>query len=294
MKPKPEPLVNIEMCLLAHHEFKILSDKVSYYKALIRERMKFIRHPDITPKEPEPPGEKPDKPSPPERRILNYIPLVTRRKKLEYEKACEEYNHRLKEYYIAYKEYEKACDRYKEALQRWETDREALLTQSQEDIKLARKNLKKASRLLKMYLEVIENSQIHPAYRQPETLEKFKSYLETGRASTVQECINLYETEITWQQLRGSQERMENQLTATIHFIQNDLTRATAQVACIEDASVAPKQGNNDSPILAKLIIRSRGKAPPSVPEFGVNRISHPPKNLIASLRYRVLRLPPL
>ncbi len=290
MNSKPEMLANVEMCLLAHQEVTVLQEKISYYKALIRERMKFIRHPEVAPAEPVPPAAKPDKPPTPERKILDFIPLISRRRRLDFEKACEEYNHRLKEYYVAYKEYEKACDRYKEALQKWEDDKDILLAQSQEDIKLARKNIKKASRLMKMYLEIIENSKIHPAYRQPEVLERFKFYLETGRATSIQECINLYENQITLEQLRGSQERMETQLTATIHFIQNDLAKAAAQAACTEDACTPQEKPGGEKPFWGKLVFRNHAVSLPSVPEFSVSRLSRPRNDLIAVLRYRMQR----
>lgn len=292
MKSKPDLSASIEMCLLAYQELQVLQEKIGYYKALIRERMKFIRHPEIAPAEPAPPAVKPDKPSLPERSVLDYIPLVRRRRRVDLEKACEEYNHRLKEYYIAYREYEKACDRYKEALQKWENDREILLAESQEDVKMARKSIKKASRLMKMYLEIIENSQIHPAYRQPEILERFKFYLETGRATSIQECINLYENQITLEQLRGSQERMETQLTATIHFIQNDLVKAAAQAACTEDSCSPQEKPEKRKPLLGRWTLRPCAKGLPPLPEFAISRISRPRANFISSLRYRLLRTP--
>lgn len=270
MKLREDPLLDLEMCIAAHREVDRLMDKMSYYKLCIRERIKFIRHPEIAPTEPSPPGEKPDKPSRPKFGLKDHFSLRTKHKKSEYERACEEYNHQLKEYYIYYREYEKACDRYKEALQNWEVEKDRLLARSQEDVKQARKNIKKGNRLLKMYLEVIQNSQIHPVYQDIDTLQRFKTYLETGRAYTIQECINLYESETRWDRVRGSQERLENQLTATIHFLQNDLAQATTQAACAQDVSLEYES----SPNQRRLFFFRRKKRPTTefIPEFSLKR----------------------
>lgn len=296
MRTRDELLQDIEMCIASHQEMDKLIDQMSYYKTCIRERMKFIRHPETTLREPEAPGEKPNKPPRPNFGVRDRLPLRKSAKQEAYERACEEYNRQLKEYYIKYREYEKACDRFKEALARWEEqEKERLLRRSHEDVKQARKNIKKGNRLLKIYLEVIQHSQVHPHYQEIDVLQKFKSYLETGRAQTVQECINLYETETCWERLRGSQERLEHQLSATIYLLQSDLTQAIPEAACTQD-------NPPDAPPPARkwrlFSLPRRKKAVDGIPEFKISRSRSRLRpgflgGKLASIKYRILKFSP-
>ena len=289
MKFREDPLLEVDMSIRCIQELERLNRQMAYYKSWIRERMKFIRHPEMTLPEPHPPGGKPVKPPEPRLTLKDRIPLRKSEQKLAYEKACEDYNSRLKDYYIKYRAYEKACDRFKEALAKWESEKEVLFSRSQADVKQARKNIKKGNRLINRYLEVLQYSQFHPDYQEIDILEKIKFYLETGRASSIQECINLYELDKSWEKVRGGQERLEHQLTATIHYLQNDLMQATSQAACTQEPIAEPPAPKRRK---IKLIpFRSKKKEKP-IPEF---RIRHLPpaffSGKLGSLRYRLTRL---
>ena len=58
---------------------------------------------------------------------------------------------------------------------------------------------------------------VHADYQDINTLSAFKHYLETGRANDLQDCMNLFEEERHWDEIKASQERIEN----TIYFLQN-------------------------------------------------------------------------
>ena len=240
MKFREDPLLEVEISIKCIQELERLNQQMAYYKSWIRERMKFIRHPEMTLPEPHPPSGKPVKPPEPRLTLKDHIPLRKSEQKLAFEKACEDYNSQLKDYYIKYRAYEKACDRYKEALAKWELEKDVLFSRSQEDVKQARKNIKMGNRLINKYLEVLQYSPFHPDYQKIDVLEKIKFYLETGRASSIQEAINLYELDKSWEKVQGGQERLEHQLTATIHYLQNDLIPAASQAACTQDIAEAP------------------------------------------------------
>ncbi|NLB88117.1 MAG: hypothetical protein GX790_02665 [Syntrophomonadaceae bacterium] len=92
-----------------------------------------------------------------------------------------------------------------------------------EDIDVAEEKLKKANSILEIYNTILSKSFIHPDYQEISTLETFKYYLETGRANDLQDCMNLFEEERHWKEIKASQNRIEN----TIYFLQSetDLTR---------------------------------------------------------------------
>ena len=81
--------------------------------------------------------------------------------------------------------------------------------------------MQKAQKALDLYNTVLDKSAIHSDYQDIKTLEMFRYFLETGRANDLQECINLYEEEKHWQEIKASQERIEN----TIYFLQNSSSR---------------------------------------------------------------------
>jgi hypothetical protein len=55
-------------------------------------------------------------------------------------------------------------------------------------------------------------------YQDIKSLQTFKHYLETGRANDLQDCMNLFEEERHWHDIKASQERIEN----TIYFMQSN------------------------------------------------------------------------
>jgi hypothetical protein len=58
---------------------------------------------------------------------------------------------------------------------------------------------------------------VHEKYQDQRVLIYFKDYLETGRAIDGQSCMNIYEEERLWHELKAGQERIEN----TIAVMQN-------------------------------------------------------------------------
>ena len=70
---------------------------------------------------------------------------------------------------------------------------------------------------MRIYNNIISKSLVHADYQDINTLSVFKHYLETGRANDLRDCMNLYEEERHWDEIKASQERIEN----TIYFLQN-------------------------------------------------------------------------
>jgi hypothetical protein len=120
-------------------------------------------------------------------------------------------------YFIRYREYEKACERYKRLLENWSACHQALYDRCYNDIDEAEAKMRKALSVLDLYNKVLEKSAVHSDYQDVMTLEMFRYFLETGRASDLQECMNLYEEEKHWHEIKASQERIEN----TIYFLQS-------------------------------------------------------------------------
>lgn len=77
--------------------------------------------------------------------------------------------------------------------------------------------MNQALQALELYNTILDKSSVHADYQDVKILETFRYFLETGRASDLQECMNLYEEEKHWQEIKASQERIEN----TIYFLQN-------------------------------------------------------------------------
>ncbi len=84
------------------------------------------------------------------------------------------------------------------------------------DIEMAELNIKRSHKQLQIYNTILVKSFIHSIYQDTQTLSTFRHYLETGRAHNLQECMNIYEEECHWSEIKASQERIEN----TIYFLQ--------------------------------------------------------------------------
>ena len=122
----------------------------------------------------------------------------------------------MKIYLIRYREYEKACERYKNALQNCAEQQDNLIKKCLQEIEDAQIKHKTARELLEIYQFILDNSYIHSNYHTIDSISTFKYYLETGRAEDLQDCMNLYEEERHWREIKASQERIET----TIHFLQ--------------------------------------------------------------------------
>ena len=64
---------------------------------------------------------------------------------------------------------------------------------------------------------IIVKSFVNSIYQDSKTLSTFRYYLETGRGHSIQDCMNLFEEESRWSEIKASQERIEN----TIYFLQH-------------------------------------------------------------------------
>lgn len=217
-KPSTSDLIReLDMCILALREIEQINRHTNYLRKLLEQRYGLVEQEDLLPCEPDEVPDKPTKESE-ERRLDNIIPFSrvrSIRKKQEQEGS--RYNHDVKVYFIRYREYEKACDRYKQVLENWSMYQQAFYDRCFNDIDEAESKMKKAQQALELYNTILDKSSIHSDYQDTKTLEMFRYFLETGRANDLQECMNLYEEEKHWHEIKASQERIEN----TIYFLQN-------------------------------------------------------------------------
>ena len=143
-------------------------------------------------------------------------------------------------------DWSKACERYKMALEDWSLTSQALLDNCLNEIKKVEDMLKAAKGKEDIYLSILNRSPIHNDYQNLDTLAMFKYFLETGRASNLQECMNLFEEEKHWNEIKAGQDRIEN----TIYFLQN--CSEPGRLASEElDAIVKQQQGVNQSNLSA-------------------------------------------
>lgn len=227
-------LIDLDMCLEALKQIERINRHCDYLNLLLDRRNELVLKEDMLPVEPEALMTKPQKPEEPQLTFSSLLAINHSKKRhLEYLKACSEYNRKMKIYLIRYREHEKACERYKDALQTWEENHLQLVEKCIDQIEEATAKLKTVQGLLEMYQFILEKSYIHPNYHQIDTLSTCKNYLETGRANDLQDCINLYEEERYWQDIKASQERIEN----TIYFLQAEIdTPAASLIASTMDS----------------------------------------------------------
>ena len=206
------------MCITALQEIHNIERQQAYLGCFLEEREALMGLSNIGPMEPENPPQKPSKPTESDPVPPNLLGL-----RLAWPRRPQQdilnYNFELKVYFIRYREYEKACDRFKEALKEWPRYSEDFQEDCQWDIREAREKLKKARSHLDLYQNMLRKNYIHSAYQDLNTLTTFKHYLETGRANTLQDCMNLYEEEQHWREIKASQRRIEN----TIYFLQSEV-----------------------------------------------------------------------
>ena len=217
-KSKDELLKDINLCLTSLREIERLNKQINYWEKILEQRYFLREREDLFPAEPDSLPQKPEKPAEIEvsDNVLPFSRLLSRQKK-QHNLDLNHYNHEIKVYFIRYREYEKACERYKEALENWPEYHQLFLDNCLNDIKKAEEKLNTARQNRQTYSEVIQKSIVHSAYQDIRTLELFKYYLKTGRANELQDCMNIFEEERNWTEIKASQERIEN----TIHFLQS-------------------------------------------------------------------------
>ena len=214
---KDELIRDITMCISSLGHIDNLNQYSLYLNILLEERKAALATYDALPPEPSPIPEKPKKPKEPSSTLEFVLTMgISRRKQRDYQQNCINYHRDMKIYYIRCREYEKACDRFKEARQDWSQHQDNFMQKCLDDLQQTKNKLKQVQSLLDIYYYVINKSFVHSNYQKLETLNSFKRYLETGRANDIQDCMNIYEEERLWTEIKASQEGIEN----TIHFLQ--------------------------------------------------------------------------
>lgn len=216
-RTREDIIYDLVMCLEALKQITKINRHMDYLNLLINNRKTLLAKDQISLLPPETMPVKPEKPEEPQLSFSSILALnISKSKQKEYERSCSDYNHRMKIYLIRYREHEKACERYKNFLQNWEETQIDLIEKSLQDIDDAQTKLNNAQAVLEMYQYILEKSYIHSDYHTIDSLRTFKQYLESGRAEDLQDCMNLYEEERHWREIKASQERIET----TIHFLQ--------------------------------------------------------------------------
>lgn len=219
-KNKEELLKDIEMCLISLKEAEKINKHINYLNKLLELRYDIVDKKQIWPHEPDILPEKPQKEknkAPINSNLISFSSFKARRR-IKEEEDGSSFNQQMKIYLLRYREYEKACDRYKAVLELWEDFCADFLERCYIDIEIAETKLKNAQKNLKIYNGIIGKSFIHLDYQDTDCLTTFKHYLETGRATDLHDCMNLFEEERHWTEIKASQERIEN----TIYFMQNN------------------------------------------------------------------------
>lgn len=222
-KNKDELIKDIDMCLKSFREIKLINQHINFINKLLESRYNIVSQIDLMPIMPDNIPIKPHNIKGSTIAKENVIPFTKIKLKRKAEIAPPSFNYDTKVYLIKYREYEKACDRYKEILNNWHNICPEFLEKCYLDIEEAEQKLKKATETLETYNHIINKSYVHENYQDVFALEKFKHYMETGRAENLQDCMNILEDEKYWQDIKDSQLRIEN----TIYFLQSetDLTR---------------------------------------------------------------------
>ena len=225
-KNKEELIKDINMCIIALRDTEKVNKHINYLNKLLELRYAIVNIENLWPQEPDILPSKPKKAdTPPPSSGSNLIPfasLKSRRKRKSQEEEHNSFNQQMKIYLMQYREYEKACDRYKEVLEQWQDYSSDYLERCYVDIEITESKLKNAQKNLRIYNNIISKSMVHADYQDINTLSAFKHYLETGRANDLQDCMNLFEEERHWDEIKASQERIEN----TIYFLQNSDDRS--------------------------------------------------------------------
>lgn len=214
---KDELIRDIRMCQAALSSLDKLNKQINFWEKVLEKRQAVLSHPDLLPVEPEDPPYKPATPDNtyPEGNI--FLAILRRKQRQE---LNTEYQHAVKVYYIRYREYEKGCDRFKAILQSWSDLKPDFLDHCREDCTMAEEKLFAARQYLALYNLILNRSIIHSQYRDIPTLNSFQHYLESGRADDLQECMNIFEEESLWRDIKAGQNRIEN----TIYLLQSDST----------------------------------------------------------------------
>ncbi|HNX28396.1 MAG TPA: hypothetical protein PKN87_03165 [Syntrophomonadaceae bacterium] len=214
-----ELIKDISMCMSALTEIEKLEKHISYLEKCLKQRYQIVEQEDFYPQEPDNQPEKPEKmifPPSDNNNLVDFILPGTWRKK--YTETFGHFSHDTKVYLIRYREFEKSLERFKKVLADWNNHKWNLTDKCFEDIAAFEAKLKTAKAGLVIYRNILNKSYVHTDYQNFDSLILFKYYLETGRACEIQECMNLYEEERHWAEIKESQIRIEN----TIHLLRKE------------------------------------------------------------------------
>ncbi|MDO4540848.1 MAG: hypothetical protein Q4B48_07115 [Syntrophomonadaceae bacterium] len=229
-------LTDIRMCRQALEQSQRITEQIAFFHTLIAERQAILDDENLLPAEPDRCPQRPLQPEEPlpEPGVMSFAGNRARHK--EYKELCNDYAHQLKTYLLRYREFEKSGERYKQLLVDWPHCHQQLRERCQQDISAAEEKLATALYILDLCRLTLERSSIHPDYHMPEILERFEHYLTTGRCDDLPSCMNIWEEETQWREIKASQERIEN----TIYFLQADLENSGAQASSLfEEAAAA-------------------------------------------------------
>lgn len=241
---------DISMCLAALEQIQRINQQCHYLQSLIKHRNDLLENEDLVPAAPAPRPERPKKPAEPDLSFTSIRALtVSKAKQKAYQDECSAFGHKLKVYFVQYREFEKASERYKEALIDWDLYHNHLIERCLDDTEDAEEKLETSRELLEIYQYILLKSFVHPDYHELETLNNFRYYLQTGRANDLQTCMNIYEEEQHWSEIKASQERIEN----TIYFLQgeNDFTGLNEQLTLKMIASTVESEKSGQAQPLA-------------------------------------------
>jgi len=210
-------LRDIKNCQLALKEIEKLSRHINFLNKLQNQASQYLNEEGFAPEKPLFNEKKPDKYQTSSSQLNKIIPFAHKLRKAR-PNINDNFQQELKEYYIKYREYEKACDRYKSALSRWPDYYAQIKEFWQENLAVIERKKQQALKNMHIYNEILTKSYIHNKYQDYNILKTFEDYLDTGRAVSLQDCMNLYEEEKRWEEVKLSQERIEN----SIHFIQSE------------------------------------------------------------------------
>lgn len=213
-----ELIKDINMCLASLREVEKINRHINFLNKHLQNRYDLVETMELLPSEPDNLPEKPHREevtSPASGNLISLNGLLNRRRKPAEREG--RFNHDMKIYIIRYREYEKACDRYKAILENWATFYQDFLDLCYRDIETAETELHRSQSNLQIYNSIIVKSFVNPIYQDPKTLSTLRYYLETGRAHSIQDCMNLFEEESRWSEIKAGQDRIEN----TIYFLQH-------------------------------------------------------------------------
>lgn len=217
-KTRDEIIKDIDLCVLSLSELEKQTRHANYLNKLLEHRRGILEQTSIEPPEPDNVPEKPVKATTPIPTGMGQLSALLPWQKSRMQQHASEYNHQMKVYLMRYREYEKSCERYKDFLENWRESGQDFLDTCCQDVTEAEEKLACCQKAQTMYNNIISRSPIHGLYQDIRSLQTFKHYLETGRANDLQDCMNLFEEERHWNDIKASQERIEN----TIYFMQSN------------------------------------------------------------------------